>query len=162
MKWTPLQFKKYEGETLPQVMFTNADWFFYIYERSYFKNGQAYEADEIYRRARSIRVPQRNGQKMIIKYTIDQRTGKFGTIGLIQVGPCLYGLKVSPVIDFYIPRAHSEYDKLGYKNFVFALKAILFADPSHRMNKRACEDFFNEDDNFDLAYAARNFPPPIR
>jgi hypothetical protein len=41
-------------------------------------------------------------------------------------------------------------DKTGYKNFVFALKAILFGDRSRRMNRRACEAFFNEDNNFDL------------
>jgi hypothetical protein len=63
-----------------------------------------------------------------------------------------------PVIDFYMPRDLAGYDKLGYKNFVFALKAILFDDNSHYMTKQACEEFFNNDDNFDLAYTARNYP----
>jgi hypothetical protein len=26
------------------------------------------------------------------------------------------------------------------------------------MTKQACEEFFNDDGNFDLAYAARNYP----
>jgi hypothetical protein len=26
------------------------------------------------------------------------------------------------------------------------------------MSKKACEEFFNYDGNFDLAYAARNYP----
>ena len=62
-----------------------------------------------------------------------------------------------PVIDFYIPRDLAEYDKLGYKNFVFALKAILFGDPDRFMSYQACEEFFNDDGNFDLEYAAKEY-----
>ena len=41
MNWTPLNFGKYEGKTLPQVMFKDPDWFFNGYEKGYFKNGYA-------------------------------------------------------------------------------------------------------------------------
>ena len=44
------------------------------------------------------------------------------------------------------------------KAFVHALNGILFNDHSRDMSKAACEEFFNDDDNFDLAYAARTFP----
>ena len=64
-------------------------------------------------------------------------------------------LNVSPVIDFFTPRSYASYDKTGYKSFVLALKAILFGSQSHRMSKRAREEFFNDDRNFKLANAAR-------
>ena len=158
MKWTPLNFGKYKGKTLPQVMFKDPDWFFDGHEKGYFKNTLPLEAIEIYRRARSIRVPQQNGQRMLVEYIIHKPNGKFGTMQLIPDGPFLRGLKVSRLIDFYVPKAYGNYDKTGYKNFVHALKGILFNDHSRDMSKAACEEFFNDDDNFDLAYAARTFP----
>jgi hypothetical protein len=106
------------------------------------------------RRARSIRVPSINGEKLLVEYVIHRevKSGrkKFGTMQLIADGPCLGNLKVSSSIDFYTPRLYGKYDKTGYKNFVQAFKAILFGNPSHRMNRKACEDFFNCDGNFDL------------
>jgi hypothetical protein len=71
-------------------------------------------------------------------------------MGLIAEGPGLGHLNVSPVIDFHVPRSMARYDKTGNKNFVAALKAILWGNSSKRMNRRACEAFFNDDDNFDL------------
>lgn len=157
MNWTQLSFGKHEGKTLPQVMFEDADWFFDGYEKGYFKYRLPLEAVEIYRRSRSIRVPQQDGQRMLVEYIIHKPNGKFGTMHLIKATPGLQHLYVSPLIDFYVPKAQAGYDKLGYKNFVFALKGILFGDPDRDMTKVDCEKFFNDDDNFDLAYAARNF-----
>jgi hypothetical protein len=154
MYWTKLNFGKHKGKTLPQVILKDADWFFHAYKNSFFKGVLAQEADELYRRARSIRVPSINGEKMLVEYTIHRegRSGrvKFGTMQLIADGSGLENLKVAPSIDFYVPRLYAPYDKTGYRNFVVALKTILFGNPSHRMNRKACEDFFNCDDNFDL------------
>ena len=154
MTWTAIGFGKHSGKTLPQIIFNDADWFFHAYEKGYFKGVLAQEAHELYRRARSIKVPSRNGQKMLVEYVIHRdlqsRKEKFGTMRLIADGTGLERLIVSPRIDFYVPRSYAQYDKTGYKNFVSLLKAILFGDPSHRMNRRACEAFFNDDDNFNL------------
>jgi hypothetical protein len=126
----------------------------------FFNNGLSYEAHEIYRRSRSIKVPQVNGQRTLVEYIMHKPTWQFGTMKLIAYGPNLGHLDVSSVIDFYKPRSLASYDKLGYKNFILALKDILFRDPSRRMTKRVCEEFFSNDANFDLAYAMRKYPPP--
>ena len=160
MKWTPLTFGKYKGKTLPQVMFNDPDWFFNGYEDGYFNNGYRYQAHAIYSRSRSIRVPHVDGKKMLAEYIIHKPNGKFGTFRLIEDGPGLQHLFTMPVIDFYVPRSCSDYDKLGYENFLFALKVILFGNNSRYMNKKACEEFFNDDDNFDLAYASSRYPSP--
>lgn len=154
MEWLTVGFGKYQGKSLPQIIFTDADWFFNGYEKGYFRKDHADEAAEIYRRARAIKVPQRNGQKMAVEYII-HRTGekgikKFGTMQVIPYGPDSRRPNVSAVIDFYKPRSLMRNDKTGYKNFVFALKAILFGNRSQRMNRRACEKFFNNNANFDL------------
>ncbi|MEE4605946.1 MAG: hypothetical protein V2J65_32015 [Desulfobacteraceae bacterium] len=155
MEWSTVEFGKYSGKSLPQIMFTDADWFFNGYEKGYFRNDHADEAAEIYRMSRAIRVPSRNGQKMAVEYIVhlsgEKGIIKFGTMQLIPYGPDSGCHNVSSTIDFYIPRSLMWNDKTGYKNFVFALKTILFGNRSHRMNRQACEAFFNDDDNFDLS-----------
>jgi len=154
MQWSEVNFGKFSGSSLPQIIFKDADWFFHAYENGYFKGPVAAEARELYRRARSIKIPQRNGQNMVVQYLshpdLKSSTVKFGTMGLIAEGPGLGHLNVSPVIDFHVPRSMARYDKTGKKNFVAALKAILWGDPSKRMNRRACEAFFSDDENFVL------------
>lgn len=150
MDWTTINFGKHKGKTLPQIIFDDADWFFYAYEQGYFKNGLAHEAREVYRRARSIRIPEQDGKKMLVEYRFDPRTGKFATMFLIAEGPIFERQTVSSVIDFCVPKSRAPYDKLGNKNFVFALKAILFGDQSRRLSKQAREEFFSDDANFVL------------
>lgn len=154
MVWSIVNFGKSKGKSLPQIILHDPDWFFHAYENGYFKGALAREAQELYRRARSIKVPQINGHEMLVEYIIHCRTAtgmiKFGTMRLIPDQDDIEHLNVSPVIDFYIPRSHAQYDKSGYKNFLFAFKAILFDDPSKRMNRRACEEFFDDDNNFVL------------
>jgi hypothetical protein len=137
------------------VIFDDPDWFLWAHENKVFKGALAFEAQEVYRRARSIRVPQKNGQKMVVEYIIHKPTGKFGEMRLICDGPSFGHLNVSPVIDFYLPRACAGYDKTGCKNLIFDFKAIYFGNKSHRMSKQAREEFFNDDRNFKLANAAR-------
>jgi len=155
MNWTNINFGKHQGKTLPQVILDDPDWFFWAYENKVFKGALAFEAQEVYRRARSIKVPQRNGQRMLVEYVIDKPTGKYGMMRLILDGTDLEHLNVSPVIDFFTPRAYAGCDKTGCKNLVFDFKAIYFGNRSHRMSKRAREEFFNDDRNFKLANAAR-------
>jgi hypothetical protein len=150
MRWTTLNFGKHKGKTLPQVLFDDPDWFFNGWEKGYFKNGLAFEAREIYRRARSIRIPEKYGRRMLVEYTIHKPDGKFGMISLIPDAPGLEHLRVSSVIDFYVPRLCAGHDKTGYKHFVSGLKTILFGHKSHRLSKQAREDFFSDDANFVL------------
>ena len=72
--------------------------------------------------------------------------------------PGVFYLFTLLLIDFYVPRSRADYDKFGYKTFILKLKAILVGDTDRNMTKADCEEFFSNDDNFDLAYAAKNYP----
>ena len=134
-------------------MFNNADWFFWAYENRCFKNGLAHQAREIYRRSRCIRVPEIDNQERVVKYEIYK--SKFQTMCLIPNIPGMQGENVSRLIDFYTPKKYAQYDKTGFNNFVHALKGILFGNPGRYMTKAICEEFFSNDSNFDLFYAAK-------
>jgi len=60
------------------------------------------------------------------------------------------GMIVRDVIDMRVPRMLADYDKSGYKIFLRQIKSILFGKPDVRMPKKRCEEFFDNDDNFDL------------
>ena len=59
-------------------------------------------------------------------------------------------MNVRDVIDMRVPRILAKYDKSGYKIFVAQMKAILFGDSGFYMTKESCEEFFDNDDNFNL------------
>jgi len=154
MDWTRIHFGNYRGKNLPEIIFEDADYFFFLYENGFFHGDLEKEANYLYPRARSIKVPSKNNKKMLIKYFFNRneksRRVKFYKMKLIPDGSDRGRSNVSSWIDFYLPRSPSNFDKTGYENFVMGLKSILFNNPVLRMYHNACEEFFNDKNNFDL------------
>lgn len=154
MIWSPLSFGKHKGKTLPQVIFSDPDWFFWAYEEDAFvgKGNIEKEAREIYRKAKSIKVPQVRGEKTVVEYIVHQPSKKFGTMQFVPASrPKHVGSSPtfrSDVIDFSVPRQITKFDKLGGKTFVLAFKRIIFGKSKHMMTKKRCEEFFDNEDNF--------------
>jgi len=151
--WTKLNFGKHRGRTLPQVLFNDPNYFFWLCQQRELCSGSlGREARELFRKARSIKVPG-NGER-VVEYYIHRPTGKFARFELVPYSrPEHCGSSPtfrSPVIDLSVPRQYDDWDKLGYKNFLLHMKAYLFGDPYFRMTKRRCEEFFEEDSNFSL------------
>ena len=154
MEWTTINYRNHKSESLPQLLFEDADLFFHMYENKFFYYDLAKEAEVLYRRSRSIKVPSKNGQKMLVQYFsyYDRKSkkDKFSMMKLIPDGSDRGRHKISSWIDFYVPRSYFDFDKTGYDNFVVMLKGILFGNRSYRMNRQACELFFNRQRYFDL------------
>jgi hypothetical protein len=57
--WSKLTFGKHDGKTLPQVILTDPDWFFWAIEKRVFDNWPALrvEANDILQKARRIKIP---------------------------------------------------------------------------------------------------------
>jgi hypothetical protein len=152
MRWLKLDFGKHKGKTIPQIMFTDPEWFFWAYGVRAFKRDLLRQAQDIYGKASSIRVPQEGDEKRFVEYIVDASTGKFGTIriitGNIETYKPLTRNLVLEVIDMRVPRQISPHDKAGYKNLLSAMKAILFGDSGYKMKWRRCEKFFEDNGNF--------------
>lgn len=156
--WTVVNFGKYEGKgkTLPQLVLTDPDWFFYLVAKGAFRGPLEAEAAELSRRARSIRIPPDDkGAKRDAEYLIHAPTGKFGAIHLIPKTQSTHQ-GGSPVfcrldhIDLSVPSRIKNYDKLGCKLLVDSLKEPLFGSSKARITKKLAEEFFDNDSNFDL------------
>lgn len=157
MTWSVLNFGKYKGKTLPQVIFADPDWFFNAIDDDYFsKRGfLAKEAEDLYQKSRNIRIPQKvNKEKLVAEYATHPQTGTFVNMELVPASRPRHDGATSTsrkdVIDLRVPRTIAHYDKLGCKLLIQSVKYYLFGKQNVRMTKEKCEDFFENSANFAL------------
>lgn len=154
MSWSVLNFGKHKGKSLPQVVFQDLDWFFWAFEEGVFKGIQKSEAEKIYRKARSIRIPQNGSEILVAEYGISPFNGTFVDLELVPKNRPQHEGSTKTfrrnVIDLSVPRDFKEYDKIGSKLLLSKVKFYLLGDSKHRMTKRQCEDFFDDDNNFEI------------
>ena len=156
MTWSLLNSGKYKGKSLPQVIFLDPDWFFWAMENNFFegKGMLSGESQKLYQKSISIRIPQKGAERLVAEYAIHKPTGEFGQMNIVpESRPEHRGSTQTfrkRVIDLSVPRKISTYDKFGNKNMISQTKKILFGNRSFKMTKKRCEEFFEDDDNFDL------------
>ena len=162
MNWIKLEFGKHRGRTLPQVMFCDADWFFWLHANPLRTNNyvRGSEVEDIYRKSRSIKVPQRGDEQLVAEYIVDPRRHNFRGLDLVPISrPPHQGYSQTfrlPVIDMAKVWEIAKYDKGGYQRLISDLKLLLFGSRRVRMTKQRCEAFFDDDANFALAVPAQH------
>ena len=158
MRWTELHFKRHPGKTLPQVLWSDPDWFFWNFENGIFNSNPLLfsEAAELDRKARSIRIPSRLGENVEAQYIRHPETGHFAVVEVVprrqQVHGGSYPALRLNVFDMSIPHQLKAYDKSGDRLHLASLKYLLFGDGRRRMTKRRCETFFEDSSNFMLRF----------
>ncbi len=156
MLWSELGFGKHRGKTLPQVLFTDPDWFFWAVEEGVFegRGNLVDEAELVEKRACHIRIPQRgDDQRYVAEYLIHPPTGKFSRVDVVPASrPLHQGSSPAfraPCFDLIVPRRIAPYDKRGCASMLASLKYYLFGDSSYRMTRRRSEAFFSDPSNFE-------------
>ena len=153
MSYMQLPFGKHKGKTLPQVMFTDPDWFFFFYEERRFRNPRLKEeAKEIYHKSRYIIIPSPNGSKLVAEYTFLPYNGGFTGLELVPKSRLPHeGSSItfrSNVIDFRVIYSSKGYAKSAYQRFIRNVKFYLFDTSKYIMTKERCEDFFSCESHF--------------
>src|SRR5438132_220671 len=149
MAWTRIGFGKHATRTLPQVLFTDPDWFFWAYEKGIFDNrGHLLrEATVLHAKATSIRIPQTGKEPLQVEYKFYFQNFTSVSFDVVPASqPRHEGstrTERSDHIDMTVPRRQRNYDKLGYTIFLKSLRHALFKDSSQRMTQRRCEEFFD-------------------
>jgi hypothetical protein len=151
MAWTALTFGKHADKTLPQVVIADPDWFYNAIEKKFFEgNGKIFdEAKEVCHKSKRIRIPQNGGRKLYADYIIYKNV-----LHALEIEdsdrPMDTGILRKEHIDLSTAREFKKYDKLGCKILIADFKEIIFGSKSYKMTKKICEEFFENDDNFDL------------
>lgn len=154
MAWRDVGFGKYKGKSLPQIICSDPDWFFWAMDSHLFDNNVTLlqEAEDLSYKAKHIKIPKNSESNLVVEYLVHQPTRKFSHFDIVPSSrPIHKGSSPAfrlPVIDMSIPRQIENYDKLGYKNFMTSFKFHLFGSESARLTKKRCEKFFDDSENF--------------
>lgn len=156
-QWSELTFGKHAGKSLPQIVLSDPDWFFWAIDKGVLskRGGQlAREAEEVERKACAVRIPRRESQRIVAEYVIHPGVNKFGGLNLVpEDQPRHEGASPTfrkPIIDLSVVRSIAEYDKMGGKLLLSAFKFHIFGNEGARMTRKRAEAFFDDDSNFDL------------
>jgi len=153
MEWSILTFGKHEGKTLPQVVLEDPDWFFIAYERGEFTRQLLPEANRIFEKATSIKVPSTGEKRMVAEYSIDPFTRKFSVIEVVPESDPFNPESIwsfrKKVIDFTAARNILFSDTTAGERIALQVKNLLFGKDAELM-RELCETFFNDEANFEI------------
>ena len=152
--WTVVDIGKYQGKTLPQILFKDPDWFFWSVEEDIFNQEPLREEQiELFKKASNIKIPESYGENSVAAYFYYPGSGKFNGMIIMnkdEVEKKKYIECTKNVIDLSFVRRLSKYDKGGSKIIIGNVKFYLFGNQSYKMNKKRCEEFFNDELNFKI------------
>src|SRR5258707_4694417 len=149
MRWATLTFGKHAGKTFPEIILSDADWFFWALNKGVFEGRLANEAEELVQRARAIKIPKRRPKRWQVEYTYED-TGAFCGFRFVTADTpehCRSRLiRPLPYLELSCVR-RKAYDKRGCRNLLRDFRYYYFGDNT-RLTKRRCEQFFSNKDNF--------------
>ena len=158
MVWSVIGFSKNHSEkTLPQIMFSDPDWFFWSMSNvDWSKKSRKLqeEIELINHRCRNIKIPNNADRSLEIEYLIHPPTKKFGGFSVVpKERPIHRGS--SPAyrnskLDLSFPKQFASYDKSGYKHFLDNFKFYIGGNSKLRFTKEYCENFYSNPDNFEV------------
>ena len=153
MVFTSVSFGKHKDKTLPQIVFSDLDYFIWAVNEDIFKTSALKkEANFVFQRIQNIKIPKENHNDYEVEYLIHPPTGKFGRFEIVDKstplhrgGSPAFRLKV---IDLTVVKSIKNYDKLGSGIMIDCFKGCYFGTRSYKMTKQRCDGFFNDDSNF--------------
>ena len=158
MIWTSLDFGKHAGLTLPEALFKDPDWFFWMMKQpNPFQNNRSLrdQADDLLRKATRIRIPG-NGEEeeLEIEHMVHFPSQLYGGFLVLPASKQSHQGSSQTLrrdhLDMSVPRQIATYDKAGGKLLIRCMKPIYFGSKSVRLTKQRCEAFFNDESNFNL------------
>jgi hypothetical protein len=146
--WRPMPFGKYEGRTLPEILFADPDYFFWL--RGVLKGALAIESEQLARKACRIRIPREPAEAFVVDYFFEPG-GRFICFSIVPKGrerdPSSHEIHRANYLDFSCIRNRTQYAKREYVRFLRCFRNEFFGNKSARMTKGRCERFF-DGDNF--------------
>jgi hypothetical protein len=150
--WTIVSFGRHKGKTLPQIILSDPDWFFWAYDKDAFVNRPdlLFEATRLAFMAKNIKIPKPNPKGWQVRYVISQDK-KFQAFEIVEAGPEYLDpmhVILDDHLDLSYPRSLKRYDKLGYRLFMRNFRHYFFGTERYSLTKKRCEGFFEDRSNF--------------
>lgn len=157
MPWTPIQFGKYRGQTLPQLVFTDPDWFFAAYAAGSFDTSPALRVESalVFQRARNIRIPGDQNRPMVAEYVFLPSLDRFSHFHIMDQCKVNQNQSASvirkPIIDMAIPWERNPFDHYGCRQLLLSMKLYIFGSRTFAVKRELAERFIDDESNFLLA-----------
>ena len=146
MLWTTLNFGKHAGRSLPQIIISDADWFFWAIHAGVFEGTLAAEAEDLVEKATAIKIPKSNPKRWRVEYRYEDK-GKFLGFEFVKAkSHCGHHATRQPHLDLSCVRRGKAYDKKGCRNLLRDFRRYCLGKKS--ATKRRCEEFFSNSKNF--------------
>jgi hypothetical protein len=146
MRWTPLNFGKHEGKSLPQIIISDADWFFWALASGAFEGRFAAEAEDLVDKATAIKIPKSNPNRWRVEYRYEDKGTFLGFEFVKAKSHFGHHATRQPHLDLSCVRRGKTYDKKGCRNLLRDFRRYCFGKKS--ATKRRCEKFFSNSKNF--------------
>jgi hypothetical protein len=144
--WTTLNFGKHKGKSLPKVVLSDPNWFFWAISRDIFVGQLAIEAEALEQRARNIRIPKSNLKLWVVEYRRD-RDDRFLGIGIVKADSYAHPLFGRlPHLDLAYIRRGNVHDKRDCRRLIRDFRTLYF--DGLNLTKNRCEEFFDRRRNF--------------
>lgn len=153
MNWKELKFGKYKGKSLPQIIFSDPDYFLWGCEENVFdKHGLQLEANDLFYKITNIKIPDNAEETKVVEYVVHPTVHKIADMSIIEKStPQHEGSSTTfrkDRIDLSVGREISKYDKKGGSILLKSLKKIMFGNEKVKFTKNKCEAFFSNKQNF--------------
>jgi hypothetical protein len=147
-KWAVLTFGKYRSLSLPQIIFRDPDWFFWLSSSKDLYGVIRERAEDIARKARAIKIPKPDPENWAAEYQCD-RDNRFLALRLVPADSPHYPRRSTrqPYLDLSWTRQQKAYDKGGGRKLIRDFVRIFFGRHKN-LTKERCEGFFSNDENF--------------
>jgi hypothetical protein len=146
MRWTPLNFGTHKGKSLPQVIISDPDWFFWAVASGVFTGTLVAEAEDLVEKATAIKIPKRHSKRWRVEYRYEDRGSFLGFEFVRRNSHCGHHVTRLPYLDLSCVRRGKAYDKKGCRNLLGDFRRYCLGKKS--ATKRRCEKFFSNSKNF--------------
>jgi hypothetical protein len=145
--WTKVNFGKHFGKTLPQVILSDPNYFFWAANILY--GPLATEAKILERRARNIEIQKPKPKLWEVEYRWD-RDNRFLGIGIVKADSHVHPLFGRlPHLDLAYIRRGNVHDQRDGRKLICDFRNIYCAGLN--LTKQRCEAFFEDEQNFTKA-----------
>jgi hypothetical protein len=145
MYWSTVPFGKYAGNTLPEIIIRDPDWFFWAVPKLYGRIGE--EAKDLAREARGIKIPKPRPGKWMVEYRRDCDQRFAGLDSSKPIVPKSRWTTRLWHLDLALPLRRKTYDKRAGRITIAEFRRLYFGERK-RITKQRCEEFFSHDANF--------------
>ena len=149
-EWSPLRFGKHIGKTLPQVVLSDPDWFFWAVGNSTLYGSLADESFEIAAKATHIKIPKPDPENWRVEYKFYYADNSFVDFSIIAAQTAIDHslIEIGTHLDLSVARRHKNYDKSGCTQMLRRFRQYYYGGSN--LTKERCENFFYTDANFVL------------